>query len=486
MVMTTLIINDDHGNSRKVEVEISVINNSCYFKDLLCFMQVPQDGVLFPPQYSKAVNMYLDYAKDHSHQQMGIKIRTKVNNYKLEQLKLGFELCHYLDDDKFLAWLVEYVCIVWSHIIGSKNNIIDKLHPNIQRDIYLHVPLCLVPISFQSSNTSNSYQQGEAFIHEWIAINKGKIYTTNGYKYKADIEYYDNLNTDIKGITYSRESFISPYHKHGITKLWYPLTTEGKKILYEEMYYNNGQKHGIRTAWFPTGHLKQVCNYYNDKMHGKTTVWWPPMGDTINDSSNSCQNGNQCDNQLKSVIDFVNGVRTGCTTEYHPNGQKDNQGCYTNNGRCGKWSAWYPSGNILCTTTFKNDIRYGVYKEYYDTQQHDLMREYHFDDKGQECNTLKMWWPPRSQPCDVDYSNSNSKDINPLPESVETHNLKYCYKCKTNASDSMCTYTEWDEQGNCTYDISDNHDLIANSPKIATLKTQLGYGLFIEYRFGHE
>jgi len=483
---TVLYISDDDGTTREVEVEVatSIINNSCYFKDLVSYTNV-QNCVLFPPQYNNVVNIYLDYAKE-----VGVEEQTKVktSKYTLTQLKLAFELCHYLDDNIFLAWLMRHTRKMWKYIIGNKDNIIDKLHPNIQRDIYLHVPLCFVPIALQGTNSTNSndiinsnnsdYQQSEKFIRDWVAINKGKRYTTNGYEYKTVIEYYDSNGMDIKKLTCLRESFISEYHEHGVTKSWHPLTLDGKKLLSEETYYSNGKKHGTYTNWYSTGYLGRICDYHNGKIHGKDIMWWYPAWIKYG--------YHQCKTRLMSITEYHHGVEHGSSTKYYSNGQTEQQGCYDNGKKCGEWRLWYPSGNIRCITSFNNDVRCSIYKEYYDTQQHDFMKEYHFDDQGRKCDTFKMWWPPSQSLPQLSSHESSHKldadDCHPTKE-TQTNQLKYYYKCRTAVINSSTRYVEWDEKGNCIRDINGDDGSLLYPHKIRVYTETSNSGLIVTYEF---
>jgi len=479
--------------NRQVDIATNVINNSCYFKDLLCFMQIPHDGsILFPPQYNEVVDVYLEYSKVNNHTDVVThQTQTKVyKHYKPNKLKLAFELCHYLSDDKFLVWLIELALGMWDKVVSDNNNVIDSLHLNIQRDIYLHIPLCFVPITFQGSNGDSCCQQVDIFMRDWLTINKDKTYVVNDHKYKTYVEYYvtDDTNT-ISHVRKIECVCITPdgdYHYHGVVKYWHPLTLQGKKFLSSETYHHNGRMHGTSTSWYSTGHLKRLSNYNNGFCYGTDTQWWQPNKDKDKDKYCDRDHDHQSPGNLLSVVEFNNGVKHGNSREYYSNGQLEQQGCYVNGKMCGEWKLWYESGNIRCITTFNNNVRCGVYNEYYDTVSHHDMKEYHFDDEGEECSTFKAWWPPRSPDLEDVIHCGHEHSSTPT---IETNQLRYCCTYTPGIRNIYAKYIEWDKQGNCVKSVNDNHDTnntnnTDNHPRrLNVYKYLLDSGLTISYDF---
>jgi len=207
-----------------------------------------------------------------------------------------------------------------------------------------------------------------------------------------------------------------------------------------------------------------------------------------------------------SVCEYDQGYRNGTNSQYHINGQLEIQGFHIKGKRCGEWKMWYKSGNIMCATHFNNNVRCGIYTEYYDTQQHHLMKQYHFNDEGEECDTFKMWWPPLS--CDKEKKKEKEKEQDRtdhpivhndegtnehklaqyIESGVETHQLKYYCKYNLSTMNYYSRYIEWDKQGNCIVNVNDiNDDNNGNkcvSPyKLNVYKSVYNSDLNVEYVF---
>ena len=54
----------------------------------------------------------------------------------------------------------------------------------------------------------------------------------------------------------------------------------------------------------------------------------------------------------KNVYRYKNGVKHGCSTAFHKNGQKRWEGCYENGKKKGSHTKWDKKGNIEKTETY--------------------------------------------------------------------------------------------------------------------------------------
>jgi len=465
--MTTLLhVTSDSSSSDVVDNKVSrqfcvstpIIKNSVYFSDLINYTS--HDSILFPSQYNDAVDVYLNYA-----QELQCVLHTQL------QIKMAFELCHYLDDSKFLMFLTNYLLVnMWKHIVTSDNNINMDLHPNIKRDIYLHIPLCFVPTCIS---------EDELFIRDWIIINKDKNYVIHDFEYTTSIKYYDD-NKDIKELECLRRRHVEDYHtedchakdchaedyhtedyhRHGIYKFWCPLTS-GKKFLLREMNYENGNYHGCVISWYSNDKILNLSQYWGGKQHGCDILW--------------CSNGS-----LLWVIQYEMGVESGIYNKYYQGrgvGIQVQQGHYSYGKRDGDWRLWYRSGNIRYETTFNNDVRIGCYKEYYDTSQHHIMKQYHFDQHGKETGTFRMWWPPTS------ILTSTQQDKQHIQQTHKCGQLKYEYRFGDQTSKtSKFKYTEWDQNGVRTYNIN-NNNILSSQLKHLTFKSTIVGDVNVNYKF---
>jgi hypothetical protein len=200
-----------------VNVETRLVKRVGLFNDLL--QCVGCDKVItFPPQYSDVAMIYINFISGDHVNKRNCNILKEIEDGNL--LPQALKLCHYLDDNYFLKFLVSYmhgvilrpsriaVCnFIPKHVIVNKRSsyqdMISNLPVDLQRDIYLLCPFVFAPIQYQNS---------QAFFESWIELNVKTSNETvksgseatichmidNEYLYFSDIKFHDEKQTDIK------------------------------------------------------------------------------------------------------------------------------------------------------------------------------------------------------------------------------------------------------------------------------------------------
>ncbi len=103
----------------------------------------------------------------------------------------------------------------------------------------------------------------------------------------------------------------------------YVLYDSTGKILLEEAQYAQGQYHGLRKIYYPTGEL-----------------------------------------QIEET--YQNGLFEGPYRTYYKNGKVELEGQYINNAMSGAWKRYYPSGQLMEVVQFENNEENGPFIEYYE------------------------------------------------------------------------------------------------------------------------
>jgi len=134
-IFTVPIGGDCSINNPVVDGVINVgIKNSKFFFDLINYCG-EESTIPFPPAFEDVACIYISHLRND----MDVI-------YDVEQLRRCFELCHLIDDSEFFKVCVKHLY----YIPDETNDMIDKLHPDIQRDIYS----CELEVNFSLSNVT--------------------------------------------------------------------------------------------------------------------------------------------------------------------------------------------------------------------------------------------------------------------------------------------------------------------------------------------
>ena len=234
--MTTIqiISQQEYKQIQEVQIETRLIQRIDLFNDMLQCMADGCDKVIpFPPQYSEVAMVYINFINSNYVNQYDCNILKEIEDGNL--LCQALKLCHYLDDNYFLKFLVHWMqgnidvppssllqataaaiaaetaVTTETTIITEINNcaskyripikwachhdMITSLPDNLQRDIYLLTPYALIP---------DRYQNDESFFDLWVKTNVN----TNGcvvmhmidgaHYYSTYVRFYNDNLTDIK------------------------------------------------------------------------------------------------------------------------------------------------------------------------------------------------------------------------------------------------------------------------------------------------
>jgi len=224
-------------------------------------------------------------------------------NSNAEILKLCFEFCHLIDDDVYFAYLMTVLYEWWFNC----QQLICQVHDNLRRDIYLHLPLVLIP--------NDVVLNTPCFIQLWIQTSGHKHFTINKLHYTTEIAYYPNndtssthsqvqtqtqTQTNVLGIkeiqtTTSGDQYINSYDRdsscnchssnqhsrictldcklnyepHGLSMGWYE--TGDKEYV---KWYLNGKLNGTSVRYYDNGIVSSKWNYLNNNLHGTCQAWY--------------------------------------------------------------------------------------------------------------------------------------------------------------------------------------------------------------------
>jgi len=358
--------------------------------------------VYFPTGFNDIVNLYL----------MCINNNTVITNYVKEyplnkdKRNLGrlLQLCHYLDDED----LFEYPLLLIRNCYCNYVEVIQSLYSEIQRNVYLHLPYHLTPITIETDKT---------FFDNWLTINNNKDIIVENITYRSSLDPYTDIIKIGNSWFGSRQmtQFVTfqDDDKFGVNWVWYPPTNDNNnnnnfKQLAHSSYYINGNKHGQVKQWHQNGVLGQEVSYdngklhglaieynsdgnkvseviyYYDKQHGKSKLWY--------DSGVLKEERSHDDN----------GKLHGPHTEYHAQGSKVKELNWCHGKKHGSMTEWYDNGTLQQTGEYNNGYQHGIFIEY-DTQgnkrlethylngsEHGLKTHYYMDgdNKQQICKTI--------------------------------------------------------------------------------------------------
>jgi antitoxin component YwqK of YwqJK toxin-antitoxin module len=259
----------------------------------------------------------------------------------------------------------------------------------------------------------------ETFIQKY---DNGKIKSKIHVKKKGNVEYgkiqyfflngvmnsqisYKNGERDGKLISYynNGEIRVSSIYKngvrHGHTKHYYE-----NGILKMTLFYRNDILNGKHVMYFTNGKVQSIIRFKNNLRHGKTeyfnkngspSVICSFKDNKLNGKLISFYEGNL----LKIICNYKNGVIDGYERKYlYDNRKKEyilyHQLKYKQNLLSGKILFFYSNGNILMSTSYKDNKKNG-FSIMYDFEGKQLYKHHYVNDtcryefvktrKGNEC-----------------------------------------------------------------------------------------------------
>ncbi len=153
----------------------------------------------------------------------------------------------------------------------------------------------------------------------------GKIRTKLNFTSNGDsasvIFYYSN----------SREAAKGKFFKTKKDGKWEYLGQAGNVVFTE--FYENGEKNGLFTTYYPTGEIYEVIKWANGVKDGGSITYF--------------QNG-----LIMSSVSYKNGKEHGPVISYYYTGKKRIEGFYNNGFKDGVWKVYTPDEKVM------NEIKY--------------------------------------------------------------------------------------------------------------------------------
>jgi hypothetical protein len=216
--------------------------------------------VPIPEQYCVVINNYISFS--NSGQQDDF--------YTVEGINLAFELYQYLDDDNYFEYLIRNLLKHWS----SLSLVITNINLDLQDDIYLCLPLHLIPTNILLdnifiSNWMNKWRDNNQksitvdTITYKIAFNEFKVQVIS--KDTVHLFTFDDQHHLLRYVTYDDKRMLQ-----GLWRNWYP-----NKQLKEMGHYKNNLYDGLYRSWYEdNGALQLKCWYDKDARVGKLKQWY--------------------------------------------------------------------------------------------------------------------------------------------------------------------------------------------------------------------
>ncbi len=153
------------------------------------------------------------------------------------------------------------------------------------------------------------------------------------------IQYWDDAKTQPK--------FKVEVHKNG-------------SLEYLQHLNADGEKQGLRTAWFENGQKLYEMNFKNDGHHGLTIMWHK-------NGEKACE------------WNYVNSESHGIHTGWHENGEKSHEACFVNDKYDGSHIEWDKKGNKILDRHYVNGELRGekIWDKRSNGKQHGLYTAWH-------------------------------------------------------------------------------------------------------------
>lgn len=177
---------------------------------------------------------------------------------KKQKLKECFQHYFLIGDSDYLQHCVNKLL---NHFSLYKD-ILTELNSDLQRDIYLNIPLDFVPDQFKKKFS---------FIDDWILnmARKPHVHIQVG----DEIFMYKSMRQSdgtfiFKSFCQGKNVYVFEI-PHGLEIIYYP---NGQRKL--EVWYRDGNRDGISRRWYSNGVLELEQLYINGRIHGPYREWY--------------------------------------------------------------------------------------------------------------------------------------------------------------------------------------------------------------------
>ncbi len=179
--------------------------------------------------------------------------------------------------------------------------------------------------------------------------------------------------------------------------IWNQTDKQGQKQGYWRVNYENGalkyvaffkdnKPVGEMKRYYDNGAVKAIMLFYNNGTHSRSKIFY--------DNNNLAGEGNFIetrkdstwkyysfyDKSLRLEENYNNGVKTGVSKKYFPNGTVAEELNWTNDLKNGIWVQYFENGSVKLKSNYQYDKRSGEFLVYYDDGKIEM--------KGQFVNNL--------------------------------------------------------------------------------------------------
>ena len=181
-------------------------------------------------------------------------------------------------------------------------------------------------------------------------------------------------------------------------KQGYWESIDNKGALVYSGYFKDDKPVGELKRYFPTGEVRVIMNYQSEGTKAQSRFFWQ------NGELAAC--GNYISNKRDSVwlyysyytksisnrVEYNEGKRNGKEQSYYPNGNVAEEIVWKNDLKEGSWKRFFDNGQLKTTGTYINDKLDGLYATYYPEGKKEVEGAYRndlphgewkrFDEKG--------------------------------------------------------------------------------------------------------
>lgn len=146
---------------------------------------------------------------------------------------------------------------------------------------------------------------------------------------------------------------------------YYDTLIAGKNPIKSQIFFSNGKKNGLMTAFSLKGDTLQKAVFKDDAIVGLLSIYHP--------------NG-----KLHRQGNFVNGQPQGIVKEYYETGILYKEINFVDGQPQGITKVYYPSGNLHFEENYVNGLQEGEQKEFYDTPSSPIMLQFTMKNNAKE------------------------------------------------------------------------------------------------------
>jgi len=155
---------------------------------------------------------------------------------------------------------------------------------------------------------------------------------------------------------------------HGRRIIW---DTEEPTTKWGEDYWYNGELHGIRSCFYPSGKKRAEFPFVNGKAHGKVLLWYEDGSKNVElnyvrgelDGSLLFWYPN---GKLGEETKYVSGKLHGLQFDWYDNGAKKSERNYKKGDPDGPVTMWYRNGNMKEEGSYVKGVKDGEWKSWYE------------------------------------------------------------------------------------------------------------------------